>query len=144
MCLLAIPFIFLPLRLPADWSPTGNHPIISLLAMLTASVGVPFFAVSTSGPLLQKWFTSTGHRAAIDPYFLYAASNLGSLLALVSYPFVVEPVFRVSEQERLWTIGYGHLCDSTHPPITREEGEFFLAKDLVVALNATLRALAAQ
>lgn len=109
LCLLVIPLLFLPLRLPRDWSPTGDHPILSLLAMLAVSVGVPFFAVSTSGPLLQKWFTSTGHRAAIDPYFLYAAGNTGSLLALVGYPIVCEPFIRLTQQTRLWSVGYGLL-----------------------------------
>ncbi len=65
------------------------------------SVGVPFFVVSTTAPLLQKWFSATRHRAAGDPYFLYAASNLGSMLALLSYPFVLEPTLALRHQSIL-------------------------------------------
>ena len=64
--------------------------------LLAIVVGLPFFVVSTSAPLLQKWFASTGHPAAKDPYFLYGASNLGSMLALLAYPFLVEPYFRLN------------------------------------------------
>src|SRR5207245_4382933 len=77
-------------------------------------VGLPFFILSSSTPLLQKWFASTGHSAAKDPYFLYAASNLGSMLALLGYPTVVEPFLPVKKdhwisQCWLWTLGYGLL-----------------------------------
>ena len=76
-------------------------------------VGLPFFVVATSAPLLQKWFADTGHSAGKDPYFLYGASNLGSMLALVLYPLVVEPLFpigeRFGEQAWLWTVGYALL-----------------------------------
>src|SRR5436190_120863 len=71
-----------------------------------AAVGLPFFVVSTSAPLLQRWFADTDHPAARDPYFLYAASNLGSLLALVAYPFVVEPRYPLAAQGWLWSAGY--------------------------------------
>ncbi len=56
------------------------------------SIGLPFFALSANGPLLQAWFARTDHPAAANPYFLYAASNIGSFLALLSYPFVIEPL----------------------------------------------------
>ena len=69
-------------------------------------VGLPFFVVSTSAPLLQKWFSHTGHQAAADPYFLYGASNMGSMLSLVLYPFLVEPLLGLSEQSWTWTGGY--------------------------------------
>ena len=58
---------------------------------MTLTVGLPFFVVSTSAPLLQRWFASLPLASARDPYFLYAASNLGSMLALLGYPFVLEP-----------------------------------------------------
>src|SRR5262245_61321659 len=67
-----------------------GNPIPALLLVLTLSVGVPMFVVCTSAPILQKWFASTDHPAARDPYFLYGASNLGSMLALVAYPALVE------------------------------------------------------
>src|SRR4030095_11252822 len=78
-----------------------------LLATLLTSVGLPFFTLSTSAPLLQSWFSNTAHRRARDPYFLYAASNLGSLLALLSYPLLIEPNLQLGQQSLLWTISYG-------------------------------------
>jgi len=65
--------------------------------------------VSASSPLLQNWFSRTNHRAAADPYFLYAASNLGSMLALLSYPLVLEPNIVLQDQTRLWAWGFGGL-----------------------------------
>ncbi|MCS7045034.1 MAG: hypothetical protein NZO58_01630, partial [Gemmataceae bacterium] len=76
------------------------------LTILLIIVGLPFFVVSTTAPLLQKWFGYTGHPAAKDPYFLYGASNLGSMLALFVYPFLIEPYFVLRNQALLWTIGY--------------------------------------
>ena len=68
-----------------------SNPIPALLLVLTLSIGLPMFVVCTSAPLLQRWFSSTNHPAARDPYFLYGASNLGSMLALIGYPLVIEP-----------------------------------------------------
>ncbi len=87
-----------------------GSPIPGLLLVLLLSVGLPFFVVSTSAPLLQKWFAGTGHPAARDPYFLYGASNLGSMLALFGYPTVVEPNLMLADQRLLWRIGYGALA----------------------------------
>jgi hypothetical protein len=84
----------------------GANPIPDTLFLLTIVVGLPFLVVSTSAPLLQKWFAHTGHPAARDPYFLYGASNLGSFLALASYPFLVEPYLFLQSQAWTWTIGY--------------------------------------
>lgn len=93
-----------------NWSPDlGVNPIPSALYILLIIVGLPFFVVSTTAPLLQKWFAYTGHSAARDPYFLYGASNLGSMLALLCYPFVIEPVLRLHDQAWLWTGGFGLL-----------------------------------
>jgi hypothetical protein len=97
----------LPIRIAANWTPpTDVNPTMSLLGLLVSSVGLPFFAVSTTAPLLQRWFTKTGHPSAADPYFLYAASNAGSFLALLSYPLLVEPLLPLSIQARSWAIGY--------------------------------------
>jgi hypothetical protein len=94
----------------SDLAPTGDgFPVLNVLAMLTVAVGLPFFAVSTSAPLLQKWFAATGHPSAKDPYFLYAASNAGSLLFLLGYPLLVEPTFRVVEQTWLFAGGFALL-----------------------------------
>lgn len=114
-CLLALPiFVMLALRHPFDvsgWTPpVGSNPIFATLALLLAVVGVPFFVVSTSAPLLQKWFSFSGDPTAKDPYFLYGASNLGSLLSLGFYPFLVEPMFEVPHQTWIWFFGYVALA----------------------------------
>ncbi len=80
-----------------------------LFAVFTLSVGLPFFIVSAHGPLLQAWFARTGHANAKDPYFLYAASNAGSLVALLSFPFVVEPLLSTRAQTTLWSFGFAFL-----------------------------------
>ena len=107
LVVIAIPLLFLPIAIPPGWVPPQNaNPSGWLLMLLLACVGLPFFAVSTSSPTLQKWFAATGHPAAADPYFLYAASNAGSMIALLSYPFWIEPRLRLIEQSRLWQAGY--------------------------------------
>ena len=68
--------------------------------------GAPFFVVATSSPLLQAWYASTGSATAKDPYWLYAASNAGSLLALLGYPLLVQPALTLKNQANLWSIGY--------------------------------------
>lgn len=114
--MLAVPFaVLLPLIFPGPfyiqgWTPNlGANPIPDTLLWLATRVGLPFLVIATSAPLLQKWFASTGHPAAKDPYFLYGASNLGSLLALLLYPVAVEPWLLLSQQAWLFTIGFGLL-----------------------------------
>src|SRR5215203_552690 len=85
-------------------SPPEGNPLGWLLLLLSATIGLPFFVLSTSASVFQHWLSRTDHPAARDPYFLYAASNLGCLLALASYPIAVEPSFTLGEQTRLWTI----------------------------------------
>ncbi len=80
-----------------------------LVGRLFFVVGLPFFALSASAPLLQSWFTRTGHPAAGDPYFLYSASNLGSLGGLLAFPLVLEPLTTLSLQSHLWMIVFGVL-----------------------------------
>jgi hypothetical protein len=110
LLVLLLPLLALPIALPAGWvPPPDTSPIPWLLALLVAAVGLPFFAVSATSPLLQAWFAATGHRTGRDPYVLYAASNLGSMLALLAYPALVERSFRLETQSRLWTWGYGGL-----------------------------------
>lgn len=99
--------VCLPLALHAGTVPPADaDPTLFLLYRLTLRVGLPFFIVSSSAPVLQGWFSRTGHPAAGDPYFLYAASNFGSLLALLGYPLIVEPLFPVREQSLFWSAGY--------------------------------------
>jgi hypothetical protein len=113
---LALPLLVLPLGVDARLLRAGTaNPVLDVLLLLSTTVGLPFVVVSASAPLLQKWFASTGHPAAADPYFLYAASNLGSMLALVGYPFLIEPRLQLRaadwvSQTRLWSTGYVALA----------------------------------
>ena len=108
--LLLLPIAFLPITVSKNIIPPQNsNPIIWLLALLALAVGLPFFVVSTSAPLVQKWFANTNHPDSNDPYFLYAASNLGSILGVLSYPILIEPNFTLTQQSWLWAIGYGLL-----------------------------------
>jgi spermidine synthase len=103
-------FAFLPLGVDRNWgTPSGSSPILWLIGLLAVSVGWPFFALSASAPLLQAWFGRSGHRMSSDPYFLYSASNLGSLLALLAFPFLLEPSWTLAEQSRVWTAAYALL-----------------------------------
>ena len=96
-----------PIPIVKSLSPQGDdYPFFGVIVLLTVAIGLPFFVVSTSAPLLQKWFAETGHPSSKDPYFLYAASNFGSLLALIAYPAVVEPNLRLVWQAWLWAVGY--------------------------------------
>jgi hypothetical protein len=97
----------LPLHIATGW---GKPPAVGeafwLLGLFAASIGLPFFALAANSPLLQAWFARTDHPAAKDPYFLYAASNVGSFLALLAYPTVIEPLVRLSDQTRFWSAGF--------------------------------------
>jgi spermidine synthase len=104
------PLMILPFSLSAGRvPPVDRNPVPWLLIILTSVVGLPFFVLSTIAPTLQKWFAGIGHPLSTDPYFLYAASNFGSMLGLLSYPILIEPRFRLAEQSRLWACGYAVL-----------------------------------
>ena len=97
----------LPLSIAAGWgAPPALGEAVWLIGLFVASIGLPFFALSANGPLLQAWFARTDHPAANDPYFLYVASNIGSFLALLSYPLAVEPLVRLGDQAKLWSLGF--------------------------------------
>lgn len=96
----------LPLSLGVDAPPTDAAPVGWLLARLTVAVGAPFVAVAATAPLLQSWFSRTTHPHARDPYFLYVASNAGSLFALLSYPILIETTLDLPGQARYWSIGF--------------------------------------
>ncbi len=99
--------MFLPLSIADGWGmPTPGREEMFLLGLFAASIGFPFFALSANGPLLQAWFARSGHPDAQNPYFLYAASNVGSLLALFAYPVIAEPLSTLSFQVNLWRYGY--------------------------------------
>ncbi len=102
----AVPLALLPIRIGPEWAPGEAAPVLWQLSLLAATAGLPFFVVSASAPVLQRWFSATGHERAGDPYFLYAASNLGSLTALIVYPLFLEPAFDVTWMSRIWTGGY--------------------------------------
>jgi hypothetical protein len=110
-CVLALGFVALPIGVASGWTPpTEGAQIPWLIGLLAASIGLPFFAVSATAPLLQRWFAHTDHASAGDPYFLYGGSNLGSLAALLSYPLLVEPTLGLHAQGSSWTFGYALLA----------------------------------
>ena len=110
LAVLVAALLILPFHIPRGWEPpTRQNPVGWLLLLLTVAVGVPFFALSANTPMLQNWFMHSGHSSAADPYFLYAASNAGSLLGLLAYPLLLEPTLRLSDQTRLWAYCYGLL-----------------------------------
>lgn len=105
--LLTVPFLFLPIAIPAVWEPNIlDRPWLDLLVLLFQRMSIPFFVISTLAPLLQRWMSLTDLREGKDPYFLYAASNAGSLIALLGYPLWIEPVWSIEEQSRLWLFMY--------------------------------------
>src|ERR1044072_6650744 len=100
--------LYLPLTLGGNVGSVSEqkYPALWLFASMFTAIGLPLFLISTTSPLLQKWFTLTGHVSANDPYFLFAVSNAGSLLALISYPLLLEPNLKLSRQSQLWVVGY--------------------------------------
>ena len=107
VALMIVATFALPLAIAGGWGrPPAQGEALWLLGLFAVSIGLPFFALSANGPLLQAWFARTGHPAAGDPYFLYAASNVGSFLALISYPFLIEPFTRLGDQTRMWSAGF--------------------------------------
>ena len=106
LLVLVAAMTMLPIGLPEDWKPpVEQSPVGWLLLALALSVGSSFFALASAAPLLQQWFSATPHRLAKDPYFLYVASNAGSMLALLGYPTIVEPMLALSDQRMLWSVG---------------------------------------
>ena len=105
--LLLAPLLVLPIHLIPGWNPpTSGSPALWLVLLLAVTVGLPFLVLSTTSPLIQHWFSRTGHPHAQDPYFLYRASNLGSALGLMSYPALIEPHLGLHAQADLWRAGY--------------------------------------
>lgn len=130
LLVLALAAASLPIALRGAGSPPAeSNPSLWLIGVFTLSVGLPFFALSAHGPLLQAWFARSGHARAADPYFLYAASNIGSFAALLGYPLLVEPFLGLSIQTSGWSIGFfllaalitgagllsGRASDGAHP-----------------------------
>jgi hypothetical protein len=110
LVLLVVALLTLPLSIASGFGePPNSGYAFWLLALFVVSIGLPFFALAANNPLLQAWFVRTGHPAGPDPYFLYASSNIGSFLALLSYPVLLEPMFTLRTQNLIWTGGYGLL-----------------------------------
>jgi hypothetical protein len=112
LALLALAALALPVALNAAAAggvPLGASPEWWLLKTLLVTVGPPFFVLSASAPLLQGWFSRTRAESASDPYYLYAASNAGSLFALLGFPVLLEPALTLGQQSRAWAFAYGAL-----------------------------------
>ena len=108
---ISLSCLALPVGLPENLiPPTESNPTFWLFSTLALAIGLPFFVLSTTAPLIQKWFSHVGHHDSHDPYFLYAASNTGSLVSLLSYPFLIEPNWGLNAQQSDWTLGYVGLC----------------------------------
>ncbi len=94
-----------PIMPPASWKPIGPaHPALCILILLFTAVGLPYFTLSATAPLLQEWFAKS--RRGSSPYRLYALSNFGAMLGLVTYPFAVEPALSLHRQARFWYLLY--------------------------------------
>jgi SAM-dependent methyltransferase len=101
--LLVASLLCLPLAPGDAWRPVGHeNPTLQILALLTATLGLPYFVLSTTGPLVQAWFAR--ERPEAVPYRLFALSNLGSLLALLAYPLLIEPTLSTRSQSWLWSL----------------------------------------
>lgn len=129
--LTLVALVSLPIAIPAGWGePPAGEPYLWQLGLFSVAIGLPFVAVSANAPLLQAWFARSGHGQAADPYFLYAASNLGSLISLLSFPFLLEPVFGLSVLAQLWTGGYVVL-------VAAIAGCYFLVRNRGSAASST-------
>jgi hypothetical protein len=110
LLLLVAAFLTLPLSISTHFGePPSSAYAFWLLGLFAVSIGLAFFALAANNPMLQAWFVRTGHPAGPDPYFLYASSNIGSFLALLSYPVLFEPMFSLRSQNLMWTAGYALL-----------------------------------
>lgn len=107
LLVLLAPLAVLPITLPPNASPDADaSPVWWLLRVLALMIGLPFVVMSTSGPLLQRWYSWSGGPRADDPYFLFAASNLGSFGGLLAYPLVIEPLMTLQQQRTWWSWGF--------------------------------------
>lgn len=105
--LLVVAAIVLPFQLSgALGEPNPNQPTLWLIGVFALSIAPPFAVISATAPLIQRWYSFTGRDDAHDPYHLYGASNIGSLLGLAAYPLLLEPLLPVAAQAQVWTFGY--------------------------------------
>lgn len=112
--LLVLSLVTLPIFPAEYWKPEGSEsPLLMILGLLTTTIGLPFFLLSATNPLVQSWLARSQNKA---PYQLFALSNFGSMIALLSYPLLVEPILPLHIQVWTWSIGYGLfvvLCSAT-------------------------------
>jgi len=107
LILLILFFFVLPISLTENQVPSIDHnPTLWQLTLMLMTMGGPFFIISASAPMLQRWFSFTDHKDADNPYFLYGASNLGSVSALLLYPIIIEPNIDLDQQSYSWMYGY--------------------------------------
>ena len=106
LVVLSLPLVSLPLALPAGAAPGDDSPTAWLLRTLALMVGLPFVVLSTTGPLLQRWYSWADGPRSDDPYFLFAASNVGSFGGLLAYPFLVEPHLSLDQQTTFFSAGF--------------------------------------
>ncbi len=103
--LLVAAILLLPIIPDAAWKPVGSeNPSLHILLLLLATIGLPYFLLSTTSPLIQVWFSR--RYPGVNPYRLFALSNLASMLALLGYPFLIEPWFTTRMQSMAWSIGF--------------------------------------
>lgn len=112
--LMAAAMAMLPVAVGADARPPADaNPVFWLIGLLAVAVGLPFTIIAANATLLQRWLARTDHAAAANPYFLYSASNLGSMLALLAYPSAIEPLMTLGLQSRTWMVAFVALAALT-------------------------------
>lgn len=128
LVVLLLPLVALPVAVPSDAAPAADaSPVLWLLRTLVLVIGLPFLVVATTGPLLQRWYSWGDTHRAHDPYFLFAASNLGSFGGLLAYPFLIEPTLSLDAQRTAWSIGFAIFvlltgsCALTVHGVSRDE-----------------------
>src|SRR6266849_9633789 len=140
LVLLIVALLTLPLSIASGWGepPTSGY-AFWLLGLFAVSIGLPFFALAADNPLLQAWFVRTGHPNCPDPYFLYASSNIGSFLALLSYPVLLEPMFTLRSPATAYIVAQIDETDAPAPPWSLRARWIFLAavpSGLLIAVTA--------
>jgi hypothetical protein len=111
LVLLWSALIVLPIGIAEGLTPpASSNPMFWVFLLLLTTVGLPFFVISSTAPVLQKWFSTTVHPSAKDPYFLYSTSNLGSMVGLLAYPFLVEPYLTLKTHSNIWAGCYALMA----------------------------------
>ncbi|HEX6813492.1 MAG TPA: fused MFS/spermidine synthase [Planctomycetota bacterium] len=124
LLLLALPLLPLCVPIPPFWTGfAGNSAVAGLLLMLATTIGLPFFVLATTAPLVQRWCAAGDPSGVTDPYWLYAASNAGSLVGLLAYPTLVEPALPLGQQRTMWAAGYVLVAIATAACAFRQKAE---------------------